>query len=281
MTPLIVAATPIGNPLDASARLKEAIASADLIAAEDSRKFARLAADLEVRYSGKVLSFFEANEGARIEGLIERITAGEKVLLVSDAGIPAISDPGYRLISECINRNLDVIVLPGPSSILTALIHSGFSSHSFLFEGFVPRTSGARNAFYSRLSEEARTTIVFESPHRVRASLQAALEIITDSRDVVLCRELTKKYEEVVRGSLTELLEWAKSREESEGIKGELTLVFGPIKRLEKISPEDVISRVSELMAQGRSTRDAVSQVSQELSLAKRYVYDLVISSKE
>jgi 16S rRNA (cytidine1402-2'-O)-methyltransferase len=281
MTPLIVAATPIGNPLDASSRLKEAIITADLIAAEDSRKFARLAADLEIRYSGKVLSFFEANEGDRIEGLIERITAGDKVLLVSDAGAPAISDPGYRLISECINRNLDVVVLPGPSAVLTALLHSGFPSHSFIFEGFIPRTSGARNAFYSRLSEEARTTIVFESPHRLVASLQAALDIIKDSRDLTLCRELTKKYEEVVRGSLKEIYEWAKSKEESEGIKGELTLVFGPIKRLEKISTEDVIARVSELVAQGRSTRDAVSEVAQELSLAKRYVYDLVISSKE
>jgi 16S rRNA (cytidine1402-2'-O)-methyltransferase len=281
MAPLIVAATPIGNPLDASARLKEAIITADLIAAEDSRKFARLAADLEIRYTGKVLSFFEANEGDRIEGLIERVTAGDKVLLVSDAGAPAISDPGYRLISECINRNLDVVVLPGPSAILTALLHSGFPSHSFIFEGFIPRTSGARSAFYSRLSEEARTTIVFESPHRLTASLQAALDIIKDSRDLTLCRELTKKYEEVVRGSLKEIYEWAKSKEESEGIKGELTLVFGPIKRSEKISPEDVIARVSELLAQGRSTRDAVSEVAQELSLAKRYVYELVISSKE
>jgi 16S rRNA (cytidine1402-2'-O)-methyltransferase len=164
---------------------------------------------------------------------------------------------------------------------LTALLHSGFPSHSFIFEGFIPRTSGARSAFYSRLSEEARTTIVFESPHRLTASLQAALDIIKDSRDLTLCRELTKKYEEVVRGSLKEIYEWAKSKEESEGIKGELTLVFGPIKRSEKISPEDVIARVSELLAQGKSTRDAVSEVAQELSLAKRYVYELVISSKE
>lgn len=201
MAPLIVGCSPIGNPGDASSRLRDAIESAELIAAEDSRKFSRLATDLGIRYQGEVVSFFDANESNRTEQLLKEIKSGRSVLLISDAGSPTVSDPGYRLISQAIKDQLPVEVLPGPSAVITALIYSGMPTDSFAFDGFIPRSDLGRRTYFSRLLEERRSCIAFESPKRLVDSLQVAKEIMTADREVAICRELTKEYQEFFRAA--------------------------------------------------------------------------------
>jgi 16S rRNA (cytidine1402-2'-O)-methyltransferase len=281
MTPLLVASTPIGNPGDASTRLREAIESAEIIAAEDSRKLARLASDLGIRYSGDVLSFFDANESSRTEQLLKEIEAGKVVLLISDAGSPTVSDPGFRLIKESIQRRLPVEVLPGPSAVITALIYSGMPTDSFTFDGFIPRTDLARRAYFSKLLEERRSCIAFESPKRLVESLEVATEILPHPREVAICRELTKEYQEIFRGSIDQALKWASEREAGEGIKGEITLVFAPASDISQVSDSEILEVVDQMLENGLSVRDAVMESSKKLSLPKRYVYDLVIKREE
>jgi 16S rRNA (cytidine1402-2'-O)-methyltransferase len=281
MAPLFIACTPIGNPGDASTRLREAIESADLIAAEDSRKFQRLASDLNLRYRGDLLSLFEGNEASRSETLIAAIESGRNVLLLTDAGSPAVSDPGYRLIRDCIKKGLQLEVLPGPSAVITSLLYSGMPTDAFTFDGFIPRSDLAREAYFSRLLEERRSCIAFESPRRLLSTLEAAVKVLPGDREVAICREMSKEYQEIFRGLIGSALAWAKERESGEGIKGEITLVFSPASSIGQRSDEEILSVADILISQGLSVRDAVSQVAKELSLAKRYVYDLVIKRNE
>lgn len=258
-------------------RLREAIESAEVIAAEDSRKFSRLASDLGIRYQADVISFFDGNEASRSDQLLKQIESGKTVLLVSDAGAPTVSDPGFRLISECIKRGLAFEVLPGPSAVITALIYSGMPTESFAFDGFIPRSDLARRAYFSRLLEERRSCIAFESPKRLAQSLRIATEILPERREVAVCRELTKQYQEIFRGSITAAAEWAKQRESSEGVKGEITVVFSPAGEVEPTTDDEILALVDEAIANGLSARDAVVETSKRLSISKRYVYDLVI----
>ena len=281
MAPLIIACTPIGNSGDASTRLREAIESADLIAAEDSRKFQRLASDLNLRYQGDLLSLFEGNEASRSETLIAAIQIGRSVLLLTDAGSPAVSDPGYRLIRDCIKKGLEVEVLPGPSAVITALLYSGMPTDAFTFDGFIPRSELAREAYFSRLLEERRSCIAFESPRRLALTLEAAVKVLPEDREVAICREMSKEYQEIFRGVIGAALAWAQERENGEGIKGEITLVFSPAISMGQRSDEEILSAADILISQGLSVRDAVSQVARELAVAKRYVYDLVIKRNE
>lgn len=281
MAPLIIACTPIGNPGDASTRLREAIESADLIAAEDSRKFQRLASDLNLRYRGDLLSLFEGNEASRSETLIAAIEIGRSVLLLTDAGSPAVSDPGYRLIRDCIKKGLEVEVLPGPSAVITALLYSGMPTDAFTFDGFIPRSELAREAYFSRLLEERRSCIAFESPRRLASTLEAAVKVLPEDREVAICREMSKEYQEIFRGVIGAALAWAQERENGEGIKGEITLVFSPAISMGQRSDEEILSAADILISQGLSVRDAVTQVARELAVAKRYVYDLVIKRNE
>ena len=281
MAPLIVGCSPIGNPDDASVRLREAIESADLIAAEDSRKFSRLATDLGIRYRGEVISFFDGNESSRTSQLLKEIESGRSVLLISDAGAPTVSDPGFRLISESVKRQLPIEVLPGPSAVITALIYSGMPTDSFAFDGFIPRTDFSRRAYFSRLLEERRSCIAFESPKRLAESLEVASEILPADREVAICRELTKEYQEIFRGNIGVALKWARDREASEGIKGEVTVVFSPATEISQVSDSEILALVDQFLEDGLSVRDAVMESSKRLSIPKRYVYDLVIKREE
>jgi len=274
---LILAAIPLGNSGDASARLKEAITSADFIAAEDSRRFGRLCAELGITYEAKIFSFFEGNENERLEPLLEILATGKDLLVVTDAGMPGISDPGYRLTREAIARDIPIRVLPGPSAVTTALLFSGLPTDRFCFEGFLPRTSGARITALEKLRNEERTMIFFEAPHRLLESLRDAVTVLGSDRRAAICREMTKTYEETIRGTLSELVDWASSRE----ILGEISLVlagFDPSGRI--FSPEDLADMVLARESQGESRKEAIAEVAKATGIAKREVFDVMVAHK-
>lgn len=274
---LILAAIPLGNPGDASARLKEAITSADFIAAEDSRRFGRLCAQLGISYDAKIYSFFEGNENDRLEPLLDILMSGKDLLVVSDAGMPSISDPGYRLTREAIAHEIPVRVLPGPSAVTTALLFSGLPTDRFCFEGFLPRTSGARITALEKLRHEERTMIFFEAPHRLLDSLQDAVTVFGADRRAAICREMTKTYEETIRGTLRELVDWAASRE----ILGEITLVVAGFDRSAHIfSSTDLVQMVLTRESQGESRKEAIAEVARTTGIAKRDVFDVMVSHK-
>ena len=274
---LILAAIPLGNPGDASTNLKEAIATTKYIAAEDSRKFGRLCSDLGVTYSAKVISFFEGNEIERLPELISILESGNDLLVVTDAGAPGISDPGYRLARAAVEKNIKIKVLPGPSAVTTALLLSGLPSDRFCFEGFPPRTGGARIATFTKLAQEERTMIFFEAPHRLHESLQDLISVFGGDRPGAICREMTKTYEETIRGSLSELEAWASSNE----ILGEITLVvagFDPASRT--FDTQTLIKEVLAQEAAGISRKDAIAEVARVTGVAKREVFDAMVSHK-
>jgi 16S rRNA (cytidine1402-2'-O)-methyltransferase len=275
---LTLAATPLGNPGDASPRLKEAIASAEVIAAEDSRRFHRLAADLGVTFTARVISFFDGNETARTEEVLALLQSGKKVLVVSDAGMPTISDPGFRLTRDAIAIGIDVVVIPGPSAPTMALALSGLATDRFTFEGFLPRSSGARLAHLETLRFEERTMVLFETPHRITESLKDAAQIFGSDRQAVICREMTKTYEETVRGSLQELILWSESKE----ILGEITVVLAgvPVGTAEKTA-EEIVARVREYESAGMDRKDAISTVAKECELPKKVVYAAVVDASK
>ncbi len=275
---LTLAATPLGNPGDASPRLKEAIASAEVIAAEDSRRFHRLAADLGVTFTARVISFFDGNETARTEEVLALLQSGKKVLVVSDAGMPTISDPGFRLTRDAIAIGIDVVVIPGPSAPTMALALSGLATDRFTFEGFLPRSSGARLAHLETLRFEERTMVLFEAPHRITDSLKDAAQIFGSDRQAAICREMTKTYEETVRGSLQELILWSESKE----ILGEITVVLAgvPVGTAEKTADE-IVARVREYESAGMDRKDAISTVAKECELPKKVVYAAVVDASK
>ena len=274
---LILAATPLGNPLDASQSLKDAIVMVKFIAAEDSRKFSRLCSDLGISHNAKVISFFEGNESDRIGELSELLKSGENLLVVTDAGMPGVSDPGYRLVRAAIDYEITVKVLPGPSAVTTALLLSGLPTDRFVFEGFAPRSSGARTSWFEDLMEEERTIIYFEAPHRIEESLSDAIKVLGGDRQAAICRELTKTYEEVVRGTLAELLDWAKSKE----VLGEITVVLSGF-TAEKINIEsgDLVRQVLQIEAAGLSRKDAIAEVAKENQIAKRTIFNAMVAHK-
>ena len=274
---LILAATPLGNPLDASQSLKDAIVVAKFIAAEDSRKFSRLCSDLGISHSAKIISFFEGNESDRIGELSELLKSGENLLVVTDAGMPGVSDPGYRLVRAAIDNGITVKVLPGPSAVTTALLLSGLPTDRFVFEGFAPRSSGARTSWFEDLMEEVRTIIYFEAPHRIEESLSDAIKVLGGDRQAAICRELTKTYEEVVRGTLAELLDWARSKE----VLGEITVVLSGFSA-EKINIEsgDLVRQVLQIEAAGLSRKDAIAEVAKENQIAKRTIFNAMVAHK-
>ncbi len=218
---LLLGATPLGQPSDASPRLLDALARADVVAAEDTRRVRTLAKALDVAITGRVISMFDRVEAARVDSLLEAIRSGATVLVVSDAGMPVISDPGFRLVTACVQAGLPVGCLPGPSAVMTALAVSGLPAEKFCFEGFAPRKKAARRGWLDSLADERRTCVFFESPRRLPACLQDAVERLGGERRAAICRELTKVHEEVVRGTLDELAAWA-----GDGVLGEITVVL-------------------------------------------------------
>jgi len=274
---LVLAGVPLGNPGDASARLISAIKSASIIAAEDSRRFQRLCQDLNVVTNAKVLSFFEGNEDERTEQLLKELQNGAEVLVVTDAGMPTVSDPGFKLVRAAIESKIDIEVLPGPSAVTTALALSGLPTDRFCFEGFVPRTQGAREKFFENLKFESRTIVFFEAPHRLLETLESAISILGSNRKSALCREMTKTYEETVRGTLGEIQSWANSKE----ILGEITMVIdGASEGAKEISQQAIIDAVRKLEEVGMERKEAIAAVSKELDLPKREVFDAMVAAK-
>ena len=269
---LTLAATPLGNPSDASARLVSALEKADLIAAEDTRRVRRLADDLQVQLHGQIVSLFAGNEAARTEQLLRRLDANEDVLLLTDAGMPVVSDPGYRLVAGCASADIPVTVLPGPSAVLAALAVSGLPADRFCFEGFLPRKGAERKERLSQLAGERRTAVLFESPRRTEALLKDLVAALGDDRQACVCRELTKTHEEVIRGSLGDLLSWSQS-----GVRGEITVVLaGAVKTQNVGNPESWRAEVTGLVTAGMSRRDAVDQVAATSGAPRREVYRAV-----
>ncbi|PWH06963.1 16S rRNA (cytidine(1402)-2'-O)-methyltransferase [Brachybacterium endophyticum] len=267
---LVLAATPIGNPLDASVRLMRALAEADLIAAEDTRRLQRLVRSLEVELSGKVISYHEHNEVERTPWLLEALREGQKVLLVTDAGMPVVSDPGYRAVRSAADEGLPVQVFPGPSAVLTALAVSGLAPDRFSFEGFVPRGPGQRERLFADLADARRTLVFFESPRRTAAALAAMVQGFGGGRQAVLARELTKTHEEVLRGSLAELAAWADGHE----VLGEIAIVVAGADTV-PADPEDLVDQVLARVAAGERMKDAAKEVARTApGVGARELYD-------
>ena len=268
---LILAATPLGNILDASPRLKETLEQADLIAAEDTRRAKRLFADLNLEIKAPVISLFEENEIEKIPDIIEKLKNGLKVVVISDAGTPAISDPGYRLVTKAIEENISITVIPGPSAVLSALVLSGLPTDRFSFEGFIARKGKERTEILNNLNTQSRTMVIFESPRRTLQTLQDIQDIVGDDRKAAVVREISKTYEEVIRGSLKELVAWANSKE----VLGEITLVIAGVENTGKKEVDDeAIAEVKQLIAAGSSFKDAVQEVSTQRGLSRRELYE-------
>jgi 16S rRNA (cytidine1402-2'-O)-methyltransferase len=270
---LKIAAVPIGDPGDASARLRAALTEATLIAAEDTRRVRRLASALGVQLTARIVSYYDDVESRRVPGLLAELEAGQDVLLVTDAGMPAVSDPGYRLVSAAIAAGILVSVLPGPSAVTAALAVSGLPCDRFVFEGFPPRRQGERASRFAELAGERRTLVFFESPRRLAATLAELARAFGPQRRAVICRELTKTHEEVLRGSLAELAERA-----AEGVLGEITVVVhGADPRQGRLPADAAVALVRELVSAGASQKDAIAAVAGEHGLRKRELYEAVL----
>ena len=274
---LVLAATPIGDSRDASPRLIEELASAGVIAAEDTRRLRRLTDRLGVSLTGEVISYHEHNEAARTPDLGARIAAGARVLLVTDAGMPSVSDPGYRLVAACVAEDLPVTCVPGPSAVLMALAVSGLPVDRFCFEGFLPRKTGERERALAPLASEPRTMVFFEAPHRLAATLTSMATVLGGDRPAAVCRELTKTYEEVRRGPLSELAAWA-----AEGVRGEITVVVSGLDQGAgpSVSIEDAVPEIVARSAAGERLKDVCREVATRTGLSAKALYDAAVAAR-
>ena len=277
MSELILAAVPLGNIGDASTRLKEVISSADVVAAEDSRRFLRLVKDLEIECSAQILSFFEGNESSRLDEIEAALKSGKKVVLVTDAGMPSVSDPGFRAVRMAIDKGFSVKVIPGPSAVLAALALSGLSTDSFAFDGFPPRTSGAREQWFEERAHEIRTLIIFEAPHRVVETLESLRHNFGGDRKAAICREITKTYEETIRGTIDELCDWSTSKE----MLGEFTIVVAGYDPSQfSISDSEIAASVRRNESSGITRKEAIAMTAKDLKIPKRKVFDIMVNEK-
>ncbi|WP_344496770.1 16S rRNA (cytidine(1402)-2'-O)-methyltransferase [Streptomyces enissocaesilis] len=274
---LVLAGTPIGDVADAPPRLAAELATADVVAAEDTRRLRRLTQALGVQTTGRVVSYFEGNESARTPELVEALEDGKRVLLVTDAGMPSVSDPGYRLVAAAVEKDIEVTAVPGPSAVLTALALSGLPVDRFCFEGFLPRKAGERLGRLREVAEEKRTMVFFEAPHRLDDTLAAMAEVFGAERRAAVCRELTKTYEEVKRGPLKTLAAWA-----AEGVRGEITVVVegAPDAGPQDLDPAELVRRVRVREEAGERRKEAIAAVAAEAGLPKREVFDAVVAAK-
>jgi 16S rRNA (cytidine1402-2'-O)-methyltransferase len=273
---LVLGGAPLGQPGDVGPRLKEVLASADVLAVEDTRRLHRLAADLGVTFTGRLVSFHESVEQSRLPGLVAAMAEGKTVLLLTDAGMPSVSDPGYTLVRAAVDAGIVVTSVPGPSAVVTALAVSGLPCDRFCFEGFLPRKGGERRAALAALAGEPRTMVFYESPHRLADALVDAAAAFGDDRPAAVCRELTKTHEEVRRGPLAELAAWA-----AEGVRGEITLVVaGAVAGPASLSPAEMAAEVAIEEAAGATRKDAIRTVVARTGLPRRVVYDAVVAAK-
>lgn len=276
---ITLAGTPLGNADDASARLGSLLAIADVIAAEDTRRVRRLAKDLGIEVRAELVSYFDANEHVRAAELVERAVRGDHIVVLTDAGMPTVSDPGYRIVREAIDAGVPISCAPGPSAVTTALALSGLPSDRFCFEGFLPRKAGERLTSLQSLRGESRTMVFFEAPHRIKQTLGAMRDVFGAGRQAALCRELTKTYEEVIRGSLADVLVAA-----DQGLRGEITVVVAGRPHGDRVSgletPADWVELVAEYVESGVDRRDAITDVAKEAGVSRRLVYAAVIEAK-
>ena len=278
---MVLAATPLGNIGDAPPRLIELLSTADVIAAEDTRRLHRLMSDLGVTPSGRIVSYFEGNEIARTDSLVQAALEGSVIAVVTDAGMPSVSDPGYRLVADAVAAGITVTIVPGPSAVLAALAVSGLPVDRFCFEGFLPRKGGERGTRLAQLAAEPRTMVFFEAPHRIEASLRAMAESFGADRSAAVCRELTKTYEEVKRGGLGELADWA-----AEGLRGEITIVVSGASESEQreasglVTADDWVAAVAAREADGEDRKTAIGAVAKEAGVPRREVYAAVVAAK-
>lgn len=289
---ITLAATPIGHPGDASARLRRALAEADIIAAEDTRRLRALASALHVEPRGEIISFFEHNELARIPDLLECAHGGARIVVVTDAGMPSVSDPGFSLVTAAIADDVPVTCLPGPSAVTTALVLSGLPVDRFAFDGFAPRKSGKRRAWLRDLAAEQRTTVFFESPHRLADTLSDAVAELGPQRRAAVCRELTKTYEEVLRGTLGELAEHVRA-----GVRGEVVVVIAPAAAEDiaaaavgapaagaadsQVVHDAAVARVLDRVAAGERLKAAATEIAAATGLSRKTLYDAAISARD
>lgn len=271
---LILAATPIGNLADASPRLIEAMVQSKFIAAEDTRSLLKLANSLGVKLNARLFSLHEHNEGDRLKQILE-IAQDETVLVVSDAGMPTVSDPGFLLVRAAVEAKVEVTVIPGPSAVLSALAVSGLPTDRFTFEGFLPRKQGDRRKVFASLAREPRTMVFFESPHRILESLEDAVLELGASRSATVSRELTKKFEHTERGTLEQLVEWAKSEP-----KGEMVLVIAGA-QVAEVQVADLVEQVLALLADGAKLKEAVAEIAAAAGASKSDLYQLVLDRRK
>ncbi|MEU0027965.1 16S rRNA (cytidine(1402)-2'-O)-methyltransferase [Streptomyces sp. NPDC006335] len=274
---LVLAGTPIGDIADAPPRLAAELAGADVVAAEDTRRLRRLTQGLGVTPKGRIVSYFEGNEAARTPELVDELLGGARVLLVTDAGMPSVSDPGYRLVAAAVEKDVRVTAVPGPSAVLTALALSGLPVDRFCFEGFLPRKGGERLSRLREVADERRTLVYFEAPHRLDDTLAAMAEVFGAERRAAVCRELTKTYEEVKRGELGALAQWA-----AEGVRGEITVVVegAPEKGAGEVDDAELVRRVRVREEAGERRKEAIAAVAVEAGVPKRVVFDAVVAAK-
>ena len=275
---LILAGAPLGNPEDASLRLRRALVGAEIIFAEDTRRLRHLMQELALATSAEVHSFFAGNERERIKELRDLLTKGSSILLITDGGMPGVSDPGYLAIQCALEVGAEIEVIPGPSAVTTALVLSGLPMERFLFDGFAPRTAKARADYLHSIKNESRTIVLFEAPHRTKELIDDLFDIFGAARKVALCREMTKRYEEVVRGTIGTLKDWVATRE----ILGEVTLVIdgAGVAEVRSRTPEEIAHQVALREGAGMDRREAIAAVAQELRLRKREVFDALVASK-
>jgi 16S rRNA (cytidine1402-2'-O)-methyltransferase len=275
--PLVLAATPIGDPDDASPRLRRALETAEVIAAEDTRRLRRLVGTLGVTMSGRLVAVYDAVERSRCAGLLADVAEGRTVLVVTDAGMPLVSDPGHVLVTEAIAAGLAVTVIPGPSAVTAAVAVAGIPVDRFCVEGFLPRKAGERRTRLAEVADDPRALVLFEAPHRLAASLADIAAVFGDDRRAAVCRELTKTHEEVRRGTLAELAAWAADAQ----VRGEITVVVAGASQVrEPVADEVLAAEVGQRMAAGATRRDAVDQVAAARGLARRVVYAAATSRR-
>lgn len=273
---LVLAGTPIGNVEDASPRLRRLLATADVVAAEDTRRLRALAGRLDVEITGRVMSFHEHNESERADDLLDAVEDGATVLVVSDAGMPAVSDPGFRVVARAVERGVPVTAAPGPSAVLTALALSGLPTDRFCFEGFLPRKAGDRARTLSALADEPRTLVFFEAPHRVAEALAAMADAFGPDRPAAVARELTKTYEEVLRGTLGELA----ARAADEHLRGEICVVVGGAPPRGPVPVAELVPAVLARVDGGERLKDVVADLAAGSGVPKRELYAAALEAR-